>query len=89
MQTGSADPLANNHKILPQSGSTIIGTYRQNTDSTDLQQPTPVSTNSIPLNTGVLQSQNDGVYHPNISKALTDLSKLYSDDRLKFRGDKY
>ena len=62
--------------------------------------PTPVSMDSVPSNTGFLQSQNDGVYHLNlyqlglapprdISKALTDLSKLYSDDRLKFRGDKY
>ena len=102
-QTGSANPLANNREILPRSGSAMTDTYRQNTDSTDLQQrqmPTPVSTDSVPSNTGFLQSQNDGVYHPNlyqpgsapprdISKALTDLSKLYSDDRLKFRGDKY
>jgi len=102
-QTGSANPLANNREILPRSGSAMTDTYRQNTDSTDLQQrqmPTPVSTDSVPSNTGFLQSQNDGVYHSNlyqpgsapprdISKALTDLSKLYSDDRLKFRGDKY
>ena len=84
-QTGLANPLVNNREILPQSRGAITGIYRQNTDSTDLQQPTPVSINSIPLNTGVLQSQNNGVYHPNVSKALTDLSKLYSDDRLKFR----
>jgi len=24
-----------------------------------------------------------------ISKALTDLEKLYNDDKLKFRGDRY
>jgi len=65
--------------------------------------PTPESTNHTPDNTGYpghSQNRNDSGYHPNlyqsnsvpakdISKALTDLSKLYSDNKLKFRGDKY
>ena len=38
MQTGLANPLANNREILPRSGSAMIDTYRQNMDSTDLQQ---------------------------------------------------
>jgi hypothetical protein len=88
-EPGPADPLANNRENLLGARSAVTGIYRQNTKSTDRQIPTPESTNSVP-----------STYHPNlfrpgsvslrdISKALTNLSKLYSDDKLKFRGDKY
>jgi hypothetical protein len=63
--------------------------------STDFRPPRPPNQSNLQSQNNDqndLQNddQNDLPKPPrDISKALTDLTKLYSDDKLKFRGDKY
>jgi len=84
--------VANSRNWLPQSGSTMQETPSHSTDFRPPRPPNQSNLQSQNNDQNDLQNddQNDLPKPPrDISKALTDLTKLYSDDKLKFRGDKY
>jgi hypothetical protein len=91
-QTGPETLVANSRNWLPQSGSTMQETPSHSTDFRPPRPPNQSNLQSQNNDQNDLQNddQNDLPKPPrDISKALTDLTKLYSDDKLKFRGDKY
>jgi hypothetical protein len=94
----SATPPVNNRDLLGQPQNPMPDNIQVVVPPALQQHQRPTLTTTIRTirNTeypGDPQSYNnnaDGIApRRDISKPLTDLSKLYSDDKLKFRGDKY
>ena len=93
----SANPPINNRDLLGQPQPPMVA---QNSGVPAQQRATPAPESLIRAPNNIAypqnpQSHNNSGYYSNlippkdISKALTDLGKLYNDDKLKFRGDKY
>ena len=80
---------------LKQRQSQQISQPATSQDGTNQAQPTQTGPGNPPANGREWLPQSGNAMggglqqSAGISKALTDLSKLYSDDKLKFRGDKY